>query len=267
MLNFFFNVCWSESSFFPESYFRFSKFKILFQDPASPMMEGIIHLHHDIMIIMVVVVVFVGWALAQVIYQFSFWKTRLAGTTTHGTVLEIVWTVTPSVILIIIAIPTFALLYAMDEGVSPALTLKVLGHQWYWSYEYSDFSIYKLDSKPITYEFDCFLVAEADLVNPSQFRLLETDNIVCLPIDNHIRVLVTAVDVLHSWAIPALGVKMDACPGRLNQILIYINQKGTYYGQCSEICGANHAFMPIMLVGTGVSTFENWLESMYSKLF
>jgi heme/copper-type cytochrome/quinol oxidase subunit 2 len=391
--------------------------QMTFQDGHSPIMEGILGLHHDIMFFMVVILIFVCWMLGNIMYRFNHNKNAMATYNTHGTVIEIVWTLIPSFLLILIAIPTFALLYSLDEGIEPTLTLKVIGHQWYWSYEIaysyteaqiasatdasalslttpeaiksalikspqvqkvSDISVNNiadytkffvadwikyvgnelpnsfkttnasemswvvfngwdisapnaevakyidtelLPNNQLRYEevtkwifwptkhlsilqeafsnansdfvlcnnkylmctpvhapvvsdnsveyitkdyniaFDSFMIPEKELDNPLQLRLLEVDAPVLLPIDTHIRVLVSSADVLHSWAVPALGVKLDAVAGRLNQLAVYINKIGTYYGQCSEICGPNHAFMPIVIHGVTWNDFEEWLAS------
>jgi cytochrome c oxidase subunit 2 len=180
---------------------------------------------------------------------------------THSTLLEIVWTVIPAIILMIIAIPSFALLYSLDEVVNPSITLKVIGHQWYWSYEYSDYE--KLDNEEVTsITFDSYMKSENDL-DIGSFRLLEVDNRVVLPSNTHIRVLVTAADVLHSWAIPSLGVKVDACPGRLNQVFVFLKRQGTFYGQCSEICGVNHGFMPIVIQSVSYEYYLNWITNKF----
>jgi cytochrome c oxidase subunit 2 len=176
--------------------------------------------------------------------------------TVHGTTIEIVWTITPALVLMIIAVPSFALLYAMDEIIDPAITLKIVGHQWYWTYEYSD---YCADgSEPIA--FDSYMIPEDDLTL-GQLRLLEVDNRVVLPVDTHVRLIITAADVLHCWAMPSFGVKMDACPGRLNQTSIFIKREGTYYGQCSEICGVNHGFMPIVVDAVSLEDYVRWVSS------
>jgi cytochrome c oxidase subunit 2 len=165
--------------------------------------------------------------------------------------LEIVWTILPAVVLIFIAVPSFTLLYSLDELIDPKMTLKVIGHQWYWSYEYSDYVNVNtkdgVSSEPIMY--DSYMLNTNDLGKNKPFRLLEVDNVVNLPTLTHIRVLVTAADVLHSWAIPSFGIKVDACPGRLSQASLYLKRPGIYYGQCSEICGVNHGFMPIVVRG------------------
>jgi len=158
------------------------------------------------------------------------------------------------IILATIAVPSFALIYALDEVVDPQITLKVIGHQWFWSYEYSDFS----QTLNKTIQFDSYMVSTDDL-NAGEIRLLETDNRVVLPTKTHIRVLVTSSDVLHSWAVPSLGVKMDACPGRLNQVSIFIKRDGVFFGQCSELCGVNHGFMPIVVESVPIEKYIKWV--------
>lgn len=224
------------------------------QDPATPYMEGITDFHDTIMFFIIMIVVFVSWLLLRTINLFS--SSKNPEIFTHSTLLEVVWTTLPAVILIIISIPSFALLYSLDEVISPSLTLKVVGHQWYWSYEYSD---YEFEYGYSTLNFDSYMTSEDDLTHGS-FRLLEVDNRVILPTNTYIRVLITAADVLHSWAIPSLGVKVDACPGRLNQVFLYLKREGVYYGQCSEICGVHHGFMPIIVQGIDLKSFVNWLK-------
>lgn len=227
-----------------------------FQDPATPIMQGIIDLHHDIMFFVVVINIFVLWMLVRTLQIFSKEASPQAEKITHGTFIEIVWTVTPSLILVVIAIPSFALLYSMDEIVDPALTLKALGHQWYWSYEYTD---YNTSDEPAI-AFDSYMVADDDL-ELGQLRLLEVDNRVVLPVATHIRVLVTSADVLHSWAVPSLGVKCDAVPGRLNQLSLFLQREGIFYGQCSELCGANHGFMPIVVESVSLNDYLEWVAT------
>jgi cytochrome c oxidase subunit 2 len=158
-----------------------------------------------------------------------------------------------------VAVPSFALLYSIDEILDPAVTLKVVGHQWYWSYEYSDYS----SEDGETINFDSYMIPEDDLSDMGQLRLLEVDNRVILPINTHIRVIVTAADVLHCWGIPSFAMKVDACPGRLNQTSLFIKRAGTFYGQCSEICGVNHGFMPIVVEGVELEDYVTWI---YNKL-
>lgn len=198
-----------------------------FQDPGSPLAEGIIELHHDIMFFLVITVIFVLWMLIRIIWLFDKDKNPIPSNVTHNVNLEIIWTTIPSLILLLIAIPSFSLLYAIDELITPEVTIKVIGNQWFWSYEYTDLT------KEIN--FDSYMILEEDL-SLGSIRLLEVDNRLILPIETSIRILITSTDVLHSFAIPSLAVKMDACPGRLNQVSVWINRPGVYYGQCSEIC-------------------------------
>jgi cytochrome c oxidase subunit 2 len=232
------------------------------QDPATPAAEGMIFFHNYLMLILIVVAVFVFWMLAKVIYSFNSDANQLAQKFTHSSLLEIVWTIIPAVILVLIAVPSFALLYSLDELVDPVVTLKVVGHQWYWSYEYSDFATLEGGE---TLNFDSYMIPSDELTSGT-FRLLEVDNRVVLPINTHVRVLVTAADVLHSWAIPSFGVKIDACPGRLSQVSLFLKREGFYYGQCSEICGVNHGFMPIVVRGVSVDNFTTWITSKLDNL-
>jgi cytochrome c oxidase subunit 2 len=231
-------------------------YQISFQDPATPVMEGIITLHHDLLYVLTIIGVAVGWVLFRTTFLFYHTKNPIPATFTHGTVIEVVWTITPSIILMTIAVPSFALLYSMDEVIDPAVTLKVIGHQWYWTYEYSDYA----DKNGNAIVFDSYMIAEDDL-EKGQLRLLEVDNRVILPSNTHLRILVTGADVIHSWALPSLGIKMDACPGRLNQVSSFITREGIFYGQCSEICGVNHGFMPIVVESVPVEKYINWVAS------
>jgi cytochrome c oxidase subunit 2 len=168
-----------------------------------------------------------------------------------------IWTIIPAVILMFVAVPSFALLYSMDEILDPAVTLKVVGHQWYWSYEYSDYT----SSEGESINFDSYMIPEEDLTVEGPLRLLEVDNRIVLPINTHIRVIVTAADVLHCWAIPSFAMKIDACPGRLNQTSLFIKRAGIFYGQCSEICGVNHGFMPIVVEGVELEDYISWISN------
>jgi cytochrome c oxidase subunit 2 len=190
---------------------------------------------------------------------------NLPDKTVHGTALELGWTIAPTLILLMIALPSMALLYSIDEIVEPSLTVKVIGHQWYWSYEYStDLTVdgEQLIDADETFLFDSYLKDESDL-EIGELRLLEVDNRLVLPIQKHIRVIVTAADVLHCWAVPALGIKMDACPGRLNQVALFIPRPGLYYGNCSEICGSRHGYMPICVEAVPFEDYCNWLCNKY----
>jgi cytochrome c oxidase subunit 2 len=241
-----------------------SNWQFGFQIPASPVMEGIVNFHHDLFFFLIAICVFVFYMLARSIVLYNNKTQKNPLIVVHAPVLEIIWTLIPAIILIFVAIPSFSLLYSMDEIVEPLLTIKIIGHQWYWSYEFLDpnviFELYiesmpnKLeDYKPleVTCSFDSYLLSEDLLVDKTK-RLLDVDNKLYLPVETNIRLLITAADVLHSWAVPALGVKLDACPGRLNQTSLYIRRPGTFYGQCSEICGVNHGFMPIAVVGLDI---------------
>lgn len=241
---------------FPLSLDYAYNWEISFQDPATPVMEGIIALHHDLMFILSIIGFFVTWLLLRTTYLYYHKNNQIPSTITHGTIIEVVWTVTPSLILMIIAVPSFALLYSIDEVLDPAITFKAIGHQWYWSYEYSDFC----DKTGNSIVFDSYMINDEDLTK-GQIRLLDVDNRVVLPIKTHIRALITSMDVLHSWAIPSLGVKIDACPGRLNQVSIYLNREGIFYGQCSEICGIQHGFMPIVIQGVSINNFIVWVNT------
>jgi cytochrome c oxidase subunit 2 len=213
-------------------------------------MEGIINLHHDLMFVIILIGVSVGYVLYRTIVIFDEDNNEVASKVVHGTVVEIVWTLTPAFILMGIAIPSFALLYSMDEVIDPAITLKIVGHQWYWSYEYSDYET--VDGEALN--FDSYMIPEEDL-EVGQLRLLEVDNRVVVPANTHIRLIVTAADVLHCWGMPSFGLKMDACPGRLNQTSMFVKREGVYYGQCSEICGVNHGFMPIVVEAVSLEDY------------
>jgi len=169
----------------------------------------------------------------------------------NGQTIEIIWTIIPAIVLIFIALPSLRLIYLLDEINTPSITLKTIGHQWYWSYEYSDFNII---------EFDSYIVPINEIA-PNNFRLLDVDNRIILPINIKIRILITAADVIHSWTVPSLGVKVDGTPGRLNQTNFIINRAGLFYGQCSEICGANHRFMPIVIERINLNYFINWIKT------
>jgi len=234
------------------------------QDPASPAVEGMIFFHNYLCFFLIVIGVFVFWMLYKAVVDFdgkaadgSYSKfVKTPQRFTHSSLLEIIWTILPAVILILIAVPSFALLYSLDEILDPQITLKIVGHQWYWSYEYSDYLTTQSDEG---FGFDSYLLSADDLT-PGAFRLLEVDNRVILPVNTHIRLLVSAADVLHSWAVPSFGIKVDACPGRLSQASLFLKREGVFYGQCSEICGINHGFMPIVVKSVSISEYLAWLS-------
>ena len=239
------------------------------QDPATPVAEGIIRFHHDLMAILIWIVFFVGWMIFRILVNFHYKKHPYSSRMVHGSVLEIVWTIVPALILMFIAVPSFALLYSVDELIDPAITLKIIGHQWYWSYEYTNF--YSGDNSGVwselgDVEFDSYMLSTEDLESGG-LRLLEVDNRLLLPVNTHIRLLVTSADVLHCWAMPSFAIKLDACPGRLNQVSLFINRCGVFYGQCSEICGVNHGFMPIVVESVSVESYIAYLleELVYLK--
>nr|YP_009250703.1 cytochrome c oxidase subunit II [Heterotermes vagus]AMX23032.1 cytochrome c oxidase subunit 2 [Heterotermes vagus] len=217
------------------------------QDGASPIMEQLVFFHDHVLMIMLMITTTVSYMMITLIRNKQTSRFML-----EGQMIETTWTIAPAIILVFIAMPSLRLLYLMDEIHNPALTLKAVGHQWYWSYEYSDFT--KL-------EFDSYMIPQEEQ-QTSTFRLLDTDNRIVLPMNSPIRLIVTAADVLHSWTIPSLGVKTDATPGRLNQVSFSINRPGILYGQCSEICGANHSFMPITIESVPAKHFINWVSKM-----
>ena len=231
------------------------------QDPATPIMEGMIFFHNYLVFFMIFIGVAVCWLLYRIVTQFDENINVFSQKFNHNSILEIIWTLIPAVILIIIAVPSFGLLYSLDELIEPQLTLKIVGHQWYWSYEFADYSILNGSS---TLNFDSYMTNKEDLTTGS-FRLLETDNRVFLPIKTHVRLLITSADVLHSWCIPSFGVKMDACPGRLSQVSLFIKRPGVFYGQCSEICGINHGFMPIVVQTVSPNLFTSWITNQLQK--
>ena len=229
--------------------------EISFQEAASPVMERIVDLHNLLLVISAVIVVLVLSLIVYVAVRFNEKAHPAPTRTTHNTVLEVVWTALPVLILVVIAVPSFKLLYYMDTAQNPEMTLKVNGHQWYWSYEYPD-------NDNLT--FDSNMVPEED-IKPGQARLLETDNRVVLPVNTDIRVLATASDVMHSWAVPAFGLKVDAIPGRANEAWVRITREGTFYGQCSELCGVNHGYMPITVEAVSKEAFARWVEEAKKK--
>jgi cytochrome c oxidase subunit 2 len=233
---------------------------INFQDPASPIASGIQDLHHDISFFLTVICIFVFWMLIRTIWFFTAEKNPTPSLIIHGQTLEIIWTVIPSLILLSLAVPSFALLYSMDEIVHPAITLKVTGNQWYWSYEYSDYSTSNEDS----IIFDSYMLNDDDL-QLGELRLLEVDNRVILPVQTHIRLLITGRDVIHNWAVPSLSLKCDGLPGRLNQTSVFIQREGIFYGQCSELCGTNHGFMPIVIEAVSVNEYLTWINTKLSE--
>ena len=227
--------------------------QLSFQDSASPIAERLIFFHDNVMFIILVILVLVGWIMVAAITNKHYYKYLVEGTT-----IEIVWTLVPAIILVFIAFPSLQLLYSMDEVVDPSLTVKAIGHQWYWSYEYSD-----VEGDSI--EFDSYMVPTSDL-EVGDLRLLEVDNRMVIPVNTQVRVVITGADVIHCFAVPSLGVKADAIPGRLNQVSFLIKRPGVYYGQCSEICGSDHSFMPIVVEGVSQEKFVNWISEKQEEM-
>ena len=223
--------------------------KIDFSEPATPNFDGIYLFNSNLLFITINIVLFVWWLLLIICLNFFDTKSSRITKFYHSNLIEIIWTTIPAFILLSLASPSFSLLYSLDEIINPELTLKILGHQWYWSYEISDYKFCSTIQKE--FKYSCYLLTNDFLKNSENlglFRLLETNKRTILPTNTHIRLLITAIDVLHSWTIPSFGIKVDACPGRLNQANLFLKRLGIFFGQCSEICGVNHGFMPIVVV-------------------
>ena len=219
------------------------------QEAATPIMEKITDFHNLVLVIITVITLFVMALLIYVMVKFNAKANPVPSKTTHNTLVEVAWTVIPIIILIVIAIPSFRLLY-FDRTIPPAdLTIKAIGNQWYWTYEYPDDDGMTFDS----------IMLEDDELKEGQPRLLAVDNDVVVPVNKTVRVIVTAADVIHNWAIPAFGMKMDAIPGRLNEAWFRATKVGTFYGQCSELCGVKHAFMPITVRVVSDAEYAEWL--------
>lgn len=216
-------------------------------DRNSPLIEQLNFFHDHTILILLLITVLVGYIIISLFFNKFTNRFLLSGQT-----IEIIWTILPAIILLFIAFPSLRLLYLLDEINKPSITLKTIGHQWYWSYEYSDFK---------NIEFDSYIIPSKEL-EKNNFRLIDVDNRIILPVNSQIRVIVRAADVLHSWTVPSLGVKIDATPGRLNQTNIFINRSGLYYGQCSEICGTNHRFIPIVIESIPINKFIKWINKI-----
>nr|ARH54730.1 cytochrome c oxidase subunit 2 [Trigonopterus sp. 2 AH-2016] len=220
---------------------------LLLQDSASPVMEQLAYFHDHTLLILIMITIMVGQMMISMLFNKYTYRFLL-----EGQLIEMIWTILPAIILVLIALPSLRLLYIMDEIFNPLTTIKVIGHQWYWSYEYSDYK---------NLEFDSYMIPTNELKN-FNFRLLDVDNRMIVPFSSQIRIIVTSLDVIHSWTIPALGVKIDGTPGRLNQSNFNIVRTGLFYGQCSEICGANHSFMPIVIESISPDFFIKWINSV-----
>lgn len=217
-----------------------------FQDAASPIIYILIGFHDHSILVLTLVITLITYAILSLLYNKYTCRNIL-----EAQEVETIWTILPAFTLLFLAFPSLRLLYLIDEVSQPAITVKTIGHQWYWRYEYTDF---------LNLEFDSYIIPTEDL-EEGQFRLLEVDHRVVLPIGVEIRFLVTSADVIHAWTIPALGVKVDAVPGRLNQLGFTVNRPGVFYGQCSEICGSNHSFIPISIEVVDHTSFIDWIKT------
>nr|UYR45759.1 cytochrome c oxidase subunit 2 [Merostenus sp.] len=217
----------------------------MFQDANSYIMENLIMFHDHAMMVIVMIIILISYIMIYMLANKLINRFML-----EGQMIEMIWTIIPIMMLLFLAIPSLKILYMIDEVNNPTMTVKSMGHQWYWSYEFNDFN---------SLNFDSFMLNLESMKN-NEFRLLDVDNRLVLPLDNQIRMLVSSADVIHSFALPVLGVKIDAVPGRINQISLKINRPGIFYGQCSEICGVNHSFMPIVLESTKLDYFLNWIN-------
>ena len=222
----------------------------MLQDAAAPVILFLIYFHDHAMTLIVLIISLVGYGLISLLSN-----TLSSRYTYEAQLIETIWTILPGVLLLFLALPSLELLYIIDEVLYPTITFKAIGHQWYWRYEYSDWD---------ELFFDSYIVPTDDLT-PGQYRLLEVDNRAVIPIYCEVRLLVTAADVIHSWTVPSLGVKADAIPGRLNQLSLIAYLPGVYYGQCSEICGANHSFIPIVVEAVKKADFWAWVGANRSS--
>jgi cytochrome c oxidase subunit 2 len=220
-----------------------------FQSPVTPVAEQAHQFHDALLVIIAVISLFVLVLLAIVVVRFNEKSNPTPSKTSHNTLIEVLWTVVPVLILVGIAIPSFRLMYFADRTEEAEMTIKAIGQQWYWSYEYPDYD---------NFTFDALLVPEAELADPTK-RLLETDTHVVVPVDTNVRLLTTGGDVIHSWAMPAFHVKVDSVPGHVNETWFRVTEEGTYYGQCSELCGVGHAYMPIVVEVVSKEKFAEWV--------
>ena len=238
--------------FFLVSFEAFGKqatdWQLSFQNPATDLMGSVVGLHNIILIVMTLVTLFVLFLLFYVSFRFSAKRNPIPSTTTHNTVVEVLWTAIPIVILVVLAIPSFKLLYQQEKSENYDMTVKVIGHQWYWEYEYPDHG---------DFYFESYMIQDEDL-QEGDLRLLTVDNPLVIPANKNIQILITAGDVLHSWAVPSMGLKTDAVPGRLNETWVNVKEPGIYRGQCSEICGSGHGFMPVVVKVLPESEFIAW---------
>ena len=243
---------------------RPTEWQMGFQKPATPLMDSVTEFHDLLLVIIALVSAFVVFLLAYVMLRFRESKNPKPSKTTHNTLVEVMWTVVPIMILAIIAVPSFKLLYYSDKAPQKVeLTIKARGHQWYWVYEYPDNGNFTFESR-----MACRAQAECDKLakgGQKPLRLLDVDNPVVVPVGTYVRVLTTAADVLHAWAVPSFGVKVDSVPGRTNELWIYVEKEGVYYGQCSELCGVDHGFMPIAVKAVSKDAYRAWVAEAQRK--
>nr|prf cytochrome c oxidase II [Gallus gallus] len=219
-----------------------------FQDASSPIMEELVEFHDHALMVALAISSLVLYLLTLTLME------KLSSNTVDAQEVELIWTILPAIVLVLLALPSLQILYMMDEIDEPDLTLKAIRTQWYWTYEYTDFK---------DLSFDSYMTPTTDLPL-GHLRLLEVDHRIVIPMESPIRVMITADDVLHSWAVPAPRVKTDAIPGRINQTSFITTRPGVFYGQCSEICGQNHSYMPIVVESTPLKHFEAWSSLLSS---
>nr|WRO44717.1 cytochrome c oxidase subunit II [Cyrebion subrufolineatus] len=217
------------------------------QNSSTPLMEQLSFFHNNTMMILIIITMIVAYMMISIGFN-----TKTNRFLLENQQIELIWTITPALTLLLIALPSLKILYMLEETLKPNLSIKSIGHQWFWSYEYSDFK---------NIEFDSYLANPENSFNQFNFRLLDVDNRLTLPYLSQIRMVVTSTDVIHSWTIPSMGLKVDATPGRLNQIIFFLNRSGLFFGQCSEICGTNHSFMPIVIESISPNSFIKWLKN------
>nr|YP_010963590.1 cytochrome c oxidase subunit II [Leptocentrus longispinus]WKZ08073.1 cytochrome c oxidase subunit II [Leptocentrus longispinus] len=216
------------------------------QDAVSPIMEQLIMFHDHGMMIIMMITIMVGYMMLSLMVKKNTSRLIL-----ENQPIEFIWTILPAITLVFIAMPSLRILYLIEESMKPLITIKIIGHQWYWSYEYSDFN---------NIEFESYMKPTKSS-NPMEFRLLDVDNRMVIPYNIMMRILTSSSDVIHSWTVPSAGIKIDASPGRINQGNLMMNRPGLYYGQCSEICGANHSFMPIVMESINIKSFMTWTKN------
>ena len=230
--------------------------QIATQEAATPVMREMVNFHNMLLVVIFAIAIFVTLLMLYVCIRFSAKNNPNPSKTSHNVPLEIIWTVLPIVVLVLIAIPSMKLLYFNEKVENSEMTLKIIGNQWYWSYVYPDHE---------GISFDSYMLQDDEL-KEGDIRLLSVDNNIVLPVDTNIRLQITASDVIHNWAVPAFGTKIDAVPGRLNEGWIRIEKEGMYYGQCSELCGVNHGFMPIAIKAVPKKQFADWVAMKSGKL-